>query len=430
MDAFCDSQELPHPTESNAIDPRLAKALLDTRQIKSILDAAQNRSQTRQKLADIQAATASVELLPFLSRTIRNSPFEFDLDSYPDYLAQQPDGIDVVSYGSTFTLPGSGETVSFSDYPSLGAIPTIDKTGLDFLNSGISHACACVGSFTPESNSIKMHWLGKQALTPVEFLSSTKIIGLLNTISLLNAAHPQCDVDNCVIGFTGRNKRVGFPALVADMFTYENRIASSNQIGAMFKRFSTRQELEDWTQFITGNQALTFKGYYGDGPFIANPIIFDTTLPGDRRILSAAPEVGFGPNSVSAYDLVRLISMLGWHLHLPEAARLPAAQWISLESVVRGMGLDAARYVDIALETLGLLNVVTQSVVISKLGYGNSALTYVALVRLVDRRPTPNKLRTLAMALWADAGDRNTRDVNMAAAVTEIMRRIFTEELA
>ncbi|MEM9157078.1 MAG: hypothetical protein AAGB13_18915, partial [Cyanobacteria bacterium P01_F01_bin.33] len=81
-------------------------------------------------------------------------------------------------------------------------------------------------------------------------------------------------------------------------------------------------------------------------------------------------------------------------------------------------------------ETLGLLNVVTQSVVISKLGYGNSALTYVALVRLVDRRPTPNKLRTLAMALWADAGDRNTRDVNMAAAVTEIMRRIFTEELA
>ena len=122
--------------------------------------------------------------------------------------------------------------------------------------------------------------------------------------------------------------------------------------------------------------------------------------------------------------------MLGWHLHLPQSARLPDAQWGSLESVVRAMGVDTARYVDIALETLGLVNVVSEPVVISKLGLGNSALTYVALVKLVDNRKVPSKLRTLAMALWTSPGSDTNRDNNMAAAVTEIIRRVFTEELA
>jgi hypothetical protein len=164
--------------------------------------------------------------------------------------------------------------------------------------------------------------------------------------------------------------------------------------------------------------------------FINDPIMFDTTLAGDQRVLKAAPDVGEGGNSISAYDLVRLLSMLGWHLHLPSGVRLPAAQWNSLESVVRAMGVDTARYIDIALEILGLVNVVSEPVVISKLGLGNSALTYVAHVRLVDNRLTPPKLRTLSLALWTSSGSTVTRDNHMAAAVTEIIRRVFTEELA
>ena len=122
--------------------------------------------------------------------------------------------------------------------------------------------------------------------------------------------------------------------------------------------------------------------------------------------------------------------MIGWHLHLPSAARLPDSQWSCLESVVRAMGLDTARYIDVALETLGLVNVVNNSVIISKMGLGNSALTYVAFASFVDVRHSPPRLRTISMALWTSPLPNVTRDNRMASAVTEIIRRIFTEELA
>ncbi|MEM7758105.1 MAG: hypothetical protein AAF298_08275 [Cyanobacteria bacterium P01_A01_bin.40] len=123
--------------------------------------------------------------------------------------------------------------------------------------------------------------------------------------------------------------------------------------------------------------------------------------------------------------------MLGWHLHLPNAAKLPSAQWKSLESVVRAMGFDTARYVDVALETLGVVNMISQPVVISKVGWGNSSMTYTALVKFVDERTTPRKLRTFALALRSPTPRLNkSRDTNLAVAVTEIIRRILAEELA
>lgn len=433
LQQFCTAFSLSAPTTSDAINPSLAQALLDKKQIPSILDAAKNTRNTLTKLADIQSDTpVSGGHLAFLDRTIKNSPFEQEVKKYPVNLARQPDGTTLVSYGKTFQLTGSGTTVTFEDYPAKGSLPNIDGTGLDFLDDSIEHACICVGSFVAGDDEIKTHWLGKKSLVEVEFLSSTKFIGVLNTICQLNTDHPNCDVDNCVIGFGPGNKRYGFSALVEDILSYAEKIGASNSIAAMFKRFSTRKGLEDWTIAITGNQGLSFRGYYGAAfpPLIGSPILFDTTLTGNQRVLEAAPEVGSGPNSISAYDLVRLISMLGWHLHLPEGVRLPGAQWNSLESVVRAMGVDTARYIDIALETLGLVNVVSEPVIISKLGLGNSALTYVALVKLVDNRQNPTKLRTLAMALWTSPGSDVNRDNNMAAAVTEIMRRVFTEELA
>lgn len=59
-------------------------------------------------------------------------------------------------------------------------------------------------------------------------------------------------------------------------------------------------------------------------------------------------------NLVSAYDLVRMISMLGWHHQLSQNTRLPGAQWSSLATLVEGLGQDTARYIDVALEQLGL----------------------------------------------------------------------------
>ncbi|WP_036945674.1 hypothetical protein [Pseudanabaena sp. PCC 6802] len=67
----------------------------------------------------------------------------------------------------------------------------------------------------------------------------------------------------------------------------------------------------------------------------------------------------------------------------------------------------------------------------------NRDLTYVAFCQFVDERlksnTQPAKLRTLAMALRVD-GTKVTSfieaDVRMAAEVTEIIRRIVTEEFA
>lgn len=432
LDKFFTAMGLALPSKANAINPISAQALLDTQQITSVLDKAKNQTAVLAELTDIQSDTPVPNgYFAYLDRTIKNSPFELEVKNYPTYLAQQPDGTNIVSYGKTFTFADTGKTVTFSDYPSRGDKPTIDGKGLDFLDSSIDHACVCVGSFVAGEDEIKTHWLGRKSLVPVQFLSSTKFIAVLNTICQLNKDHPNCDVDNCVIGVGVGGKRYAFPALVEDMLTYAAKIASSNSIAAMFKRFSTRKGLEDWVKGVTDNQNIEFRGYYGENSFIDSPNLIDTTL-GNPPLLKSASEVGGGPNSISAYDLVRLISMLGWHLHLPRAAQLPDLtdfQWISLESVVRAMGVDTARYVDVALETLGLVNMVSEPVVISKLGLGNSALTYVAHVKLVDNRQVPSKLRTLAMALWTSPGSNTKRDNNMAAAVTEIIRRVFTEEL-
>ena len=94
------------------------------------------------------------------------------------------------------------------------------------------------------------------------------------------------------------------------------------------------------------------------------------------------------------------------------------------------MGTDAARYIDVALETLGVINVISQPVVISKVGFGPSSFAYVAFVKFVDNRVQPAKLRTFSLALRTPNGSDRERDTNLAAAVTEIVRRILNEELA
>jgi hypothetical protein len=158
-----------------------------------------------------------------------------------------------------------------------------------------------------------------------------------------------------------------------------------------------RQDLEAWIKVQTGNTDIEFRGGYGVDPLINDPIIKD--LPSSSTVLRSTSIGKTGNNHVSAYDLVRLISMLGWHLH-------------------------------VAIETLGVVEAIGEPVVLSKVGFGDSSWTYVALVKFVDRRLQPAKLRTFAFALRSPTGTGADRDTNLAAAVTEIIRRILTEELA
>ncbi|AFZ19271.1 hypothetical protein [Allocoleopsis franciscana] len=431
---FCQALEPSSlPSDTVAINADIAKKLLETKQLPFILEQAENTKFILEKLTGIQTnSPAPVNIGvndAFIARTTRNSPFAAEISNYPQYLAQKPDGTSIISYGDSITL-SSGKTVTFSDYPNQGKLPIIDNTGLNFLASNISHACICIGSFSDGSSSIKTHWLGKNALEPIQLLSATKFIGVLNAICQIHANPLSIDIDNCTI----ESPKFRFHDLLIDMVSYredaKGNIGRSNRIGALFKRFTKREHLEAWLKGQTGNNKLEFRGGYGkDFPsLISNPQVKD--IASGTSVLSSTSEGNIGNNHVSAYDLVRIISMLGWHLHLTPNTRLPNAQWNSLESVVRAMGTDPARYVDVALETLGVVDVISEPVIISKVGFGESSFTYVAFVKFVDRRVQPAKLRTFAMALRTPNGSNELRDTNLAAAVTEIVRRIINEKLA
>ena len=437
---FCAAFSLPNMT-SKKFDKPFAEKLLTVKQLFFILEQARDRDLVFNKLYEIEQKwinfyrPAGTDYLAFLDRLIQYSPYEKEIENYPDRLKEKPDGQTVISYGATANLSNPTRTVTFNPYPRRGTLPqpTIDNQGLSFLHEKITEACICVGSFV--EGQIKANWLGKNALNPVEFLSTTKIIPILNVVCQSNTKFINIDLDNCDIrGGAGQNG-YKFYDMVEDVVTYAYKVGDSNSLAAMFKRFQTRPQLEQWVkQEVTGNYNLEFQGYYGNSPFFQKPQLFVRTT--GNNVLDAASEISGGRNRLSAYDLTRFVSMLGWHHHIAQESRLPGAQWHSLESVVRAMGRDRARYIDVAIETLGLENVITSPVIISKLGLGDSALTYVAFTRFVDERlktqAQPAKLRTLGMALRVQGTGLSyaERDARMAAAVTEIIRRVVTEELA
>ncbi len=372
----------------------------------------------------------------FLDREVRNSPFINEIPSYPERLARRADGQELRSYGRTFTPVGAAEPVTFAPFPLPGVRPAVDAKALDFLSPDIGAACVCVGSYVDGLDPVQTRWLGRNAFSCKQFGSSTKFIGVLNAVCQINSSFPDCKVDSCRI--SGKRISRDFEDLVTQMMTYAGPF-DSNGIAATFKRFATRAGLEKWLIALTGNQALQFRGYYGPNVLITEPVIKDPQNS-NRVVLNADDEVGYGENFVGAYDLTRLMAMLGWHLHLPPETRLPGAQWHSLKSVVRSMGWDTARYVDMALESLGLMNVVANPVIISKLGLVNSSMTYTAFVHMEDQRFSPARLRTFAFTLWTDlpsslqnpwvSNGWDGRDNALGVATVEIIRRIFSEELA
>jgi hypothetical protein len=406
------------------------------------LEIAKDRSRIFQKYLQTEIdVQANLDKLAFLDLGIQNSPYQKEINNYSDYLKQKPDGLKVISY-----IPPSNNPLKLSLFPSLGTLPQIDTQALNFLHEDIKQACICIGTFV--DGKILTQWLGKNALTKAQFWSATKIVPLINTVCQVNIKYPNCDIDNCAIrDGDGQQDDIYFYDLAKDMVSYNENIESSNSLAAMFKRFETRIGLEQWLKKTTGNNDLNFLDDYGEDPFLENPEIFDTIK--QQVLLRAAENSPQEDNLVSAYDLTRLISMLGWHYYLEQRSRLRGAQWNSLKSIVRAMGNDTARYADAAIKTLGMDSAISSPVIISKLGQGVSSIrgtvetVYVALVRFVDDRPKatgkPAKLRTLALTLRGQKaiysssnGDSEARelDARVAAEVTEILRRLFAEEFS
>jgi hypothetical protein len=416
--SFCDAINIPFPQ----YDRNFAQNLLATKQLPSVLGMGNNRAQSFQNLLNIAQATklSTDELAPFLHRGIKISKYLTEITEYAERLTNKHE---------PQALPST-----YAPYPKRGIIPNIDSQGLNFLHSDVKEACVCIGNFA--TDGIQTRWLGKNAFEERQFWSATKIVPILNTVCDANTRAPGADIANCYINET-RYKLID---IILDIISYRSKITSSNAGAATLKLFQTPTGLETWVKNITGNQQLTFRGGYGENPFIRQPKLFDR-VSGKQVLSSPGVPLEGDTNRLSAYDLTRLMSMLGWHWHLPGDARLPGAQWQSLKSVVQAMGNDRARYIDVAIETLGLENVVSSPVIISKLGNGFSEsrasheITYVALVEFIDERNgtnQANKFKTLAMTLRATVQPPRTLvelDARMATDVAEIIRRVMLNQI-
>jgi hypothetical protein len=417
------------------------------------LEAARDREKVFNYFRAIETQEGSNEnRLSFLDRGAESSAYFNAIDQFPQRLQQKPDGQTLVSLGSQLQPTGLKQPVSFLPYPKRGTVQTIDQVGLEFLSSDIKEACLCIGSFV--NGEMRAHWLGRNPLRNTQFWSATKFVPVLNVVAQANQQAIKTPIKECFFHDPKRTKAdVSFTDCAIDIVSYRHDNISqelfiSNQMAAMLKRFSTPLQLEKWFSDITGNKQLIFRGTYGDPPFIAAPQL----RTANTLLLQASSDAGSGDNSVSAYDLTRLISMLGWHFHISADSKLPAAQWHSLETVVRTMGYDSARYIDAAIKLLGIQDTIRNPVILSKLGFGPSTtrdqteLVYTALLWFIDDRPRtqkkPSVLRTLAMTLRGTvqkrgaSGERDLDeearwlDARMAAEVTEILRRIVTQELA
>ncbi len=391
--------------------------------------------QLRRQGEELQAqGLASDDHLPWLDRGLAGSPFEASVPAYARHLEQVPQVL----------VPYPASSPGFVAYPRRGHPPAIlsgqeGLGGLEFLSEEVAQACVAIGSFGADQ-PLRVRWYGRQAdAVNVQFWSATKIAAALHVLCQANRRSPMTPIGNCRIGPTvfGDSPGEGFGDLFRQMVSYEKDAQSpghSNALGALFKTLVNpgEENVQQWLRQLTANPSLVLMGRYGTPSYIQNGVLF-----GPPGVLVGHREPPRTRNLVSAADLVRLLTLVGWHRQLGPDQRLAGAQWTSLRTVVAGLGHDSARYIDAALENLGLVDAVTSPVILSKLGYGAEtadpeidALTYAAFAQFSDQRSGQPRQRSFALALRIPtapgAGVRH--DARMAAEVTEIVRRVFAEE--
>ncbi len=429
------------------IGPR-TRAALDAALARPGLTPSSPYRQFRQQGEDLQAqGLASDDHLPLLDRGLAGSPFATSVPAYAHQLEQVPP--DLVPYPAA--SPG------FGPYPRRGQAPAILSGqagfgGLEFLSEEVAQACVAIGSFGADQ-PLRVRWYGRQAQNcNVQFWSATKIAAALHVLCQANRRSPMTPIGVCRIGpgggggseglpqsrTSGEGLGEGFGDLFREMVSYEKDAQSpghSNAVGALFKTLVNpgEENVQEWLRKLAGNPSLVLMGRYGTPSYVENGALF-----GPPGLLVGYRQPPRTRNLVSAADLVRLLTLVGWHRQLGPDQRLAGAQWTSLKTVVAGLGHDSARYIDAALENLGLVDAVECPVILSKLGYGAEtadpeidALTYAAFAQFIDRRSSPPRQRSFALALRIPtapgAGVRH--DARMATEVTEIVRRVFAEEL-
>jgi peptidoglycan hydrolase-like protein with peptidoglycan-binding domain len=438
---FCRRLALESSTPPG-LDRTIAAALLELRRLPGRPDRWRPGRWRRRYRRYERKVGAGDARLGFLDMGVALSPFA---DALPAMVERPPLAAAWASY------PVLGQLPAFSPPDSQpGTQPgTQPEDPLAWLDPDVAQACLCLAR-----PGQPVQWLGRQPLEPLECLSATKIIPLLNVLSRLGDALGDAlgdepgnqlgdQLEELVLANLGDPTiELQLERALVDVVSYGQTVGSSNALAALLNGFEA--DRVGWIRRITGHGgALRFGGRYGEAPTIAlaelrprqSPSL-PQPQPQPQPLLRLRQPVEAG-NAVSVYDLTRLISLVGWQPCLGPQQRLPGLGSVGLRLARRALSTDTARYVDAAIASLGLEPRLAEPVILSKLGYGESALVYTAFLqcRLEGiAAEAPPQVTSLAFTLRvprrevSDA-DAVRVDTSMAVAVTQLLHRLLLEPL-
>lgn len=387
----------------------------------------QLRQQTRD--ADYQAFLAQEKKehsngnhMSFLDRGWKGSRYGTEHGKIPGRIQQGPDG-----QKETWAPGKSNNGRQATAMPERGQRPE-EVGGMDWLHGDITNASVAVG--TMEDGEMKARWYGKNDQQNDQFWSATKHVQAMGVISLVNSKRPDLDIDTLFIREAGNpGSAMNLHEALRKIVSYDAGTDASNGLAASLGRVQGAGR-EGNIEKNTGHD-VEFRGGYGAVYFQRPEIV---TAGGE--VVATAPAVQpAGQNMVAAYDLTRMMSMAAWHTRLEPEKRLPGAQWQSLESLLRAMGQDSARYVDAAIDRLGVKDQLENVVIATKLGHGIRSATgkaetvYTGMVEFTDKRSQPSRRRSVIFTLRGVKKDPVELDARMAAEVTELMRRVLEGSL-
>lgn len=360
--------------------------------------------------------------MSFLDRGLEGSPLAGDLDAIPERLASTPEESGAM---------GAGALDHDAPLPARGAQPECVQD-LPWLHEDIENASLAVASWDAEGE-LQARWYGRDEDEQDEYWSATKHIQALGLVSLIGARRPDLDPDELYLREAGEaDTAVPLRELLQDIVSYDAGPHASNAGAKALSRFQTTGEREARFEGWTGAE-VDFRGGYGAASTFRRPEL--VTAAGE--IVATAPEAAGapGPNHLTAEGLTRVMAMAAWHEHLAPEQQIPEAQWSGLEAVLTSMGWDSARYIDAALEHLGVSDQLQNVVVATKLGHGIRSATqlaetvYTGVVQLDDVRSGRPIRRSMVFTLRGEHADPVELDARIAAEVSEILRRLLAGEL-
>jgi hypothetical protein len=372
-----------------------------------------------QLLAQARREGSNGNHLAVLDRGLASSPFKADAARATALFARRPDGLTLA--------PGS--VAGAEPFPKRGErVGTVQP--LPFLGASTTQASVAVLN---DEGGLKARWYGRDQDTNAPFWSAAKSVNALGVIAKLNAAAPSLEVGRLSVREAGRPETaINLGALFQDITSYDAGVPRSNAGAGLLGRLLGTAGREGFVQGSTGH-AVQLAGNFGGGTIFNHPEVVGP----DGRVVLQAPETAGTPgkNRIAASDLTRLHAQAVLHKRLAPDQRLAGAQAHSLEAWTSAMTEDSARYADVALQTLGLAGAVKDVAISSKLGFGYVPETgkyeaaYSGVLQFTDTRHSPPRQRTMAFTLRGEQADPVALDANLAADMTELVRRLANDEL-